>query len=135
MTDVDRETVEGIEKLASERRAQPPALAPVRENQGDREPRKAHYGVEGEQPWDAMLRLGWGPVAAASNILRYLRRSKMPEHSLESARWYYARLYEGAARENTSRDPESPWSEALGKLENELTRDELRTLRGSDQSV
>lgn len=53
--------------------------------------RKAHYG-DGEQPWDAMLRMGIAAQFAAGSILKYLRRTKDPEHSLESARWYYEQL-------------------------------------------
>lgn len=55
--------------------------------------RQDHYG-EGEQPWDTIVRLGYAPQFAAGNVLKYLRRTKAPEHSLESARWYYARLHE-----------------------------------------
>lgn len=55
------------------------------------EKRKAHYG-DGRQPWDAMLELGIGPHFAAGSILKYLRRDKDPEHSAESARWYYHQL-------------------------------------------
>ena len=57
------------------------------------EPRKAHYGA-GRQPWDIILDAGWAPEYAAGNVLKYMRRTKDPEHSLESARWFYARLYE-----------------------------------------
>lgn len=55
--------------------------------------RKAHYGP-GEQPWDTTLKLGWGPHAAAAHVLRYLRRDKAVEHSLQSARVYYGWLKE-----------------------------------------
>jgi hypothetical protein len=55
--------------------------------------RQAHYG-QGRQAWDDILDEGWAPEFAAGNILKYLRRTKEPEHSLESARWYYARLTE-----------------------------------------
>lgn len=55
--------------------------------------RKAHYG-EGRQPRDDIVDAGWGPAFAAGCVLRYLRRAKDPEHSLESARWYWARLRE-----------------------------------------
>lgn len=53
--------------------------------------RKEWYG-EGRQPWDDILELGWGPEFAAANVLKYLRRSKSPEHSLESAQWYFREL-------------------------------------------
>ena len=56
-------------------------------------PRQDHYGA-GRQPWDDILDAGWAPEFAAGNVLKYLRRSKDPEHSLEAARWYYARLLE-----------------------------------------
>lgn len=55
--------------------------------------RKAHYG-EGRQPWDDIVELGWAPQFAAGSILKYLRRNKDEEHSLESARWYMLRLHE-----------------------------------------
>jgi len=55
--------------------------------------RKDHYG-SGKQPWDTMVELGIAPGFAAGNILKYLRRSKEPAHSEESARWYYMRLKE-----------------------------------------
>lgn len=55
--------------------------------------RKAHYG-DGEQPWDIIVRMGWGAPFAAGNVIKYLRRTKDPEHSLESARWYYDRVIE-----------------------------------------
>jgi hypothetical protein len=53
--------------------------------------RQAHYG-SGRQPWDDIVVAGWGPAFAASSILKYLRRTKDPEHSITSARWYYAQL-------------------------------------------
>ena len=53
--------------------------------------RMAHYG-QGEQPWDTIKRTGWGPAFAASNVLKYLRRTKELQHSLESAKWYYVEL-------------------------------------------
>jgi hypothetical protein len=53
--------------------------------------RKEHYGP-GKQPWDTIKELGWGPEFAAGNVLKYLRRDKDKEHSLESARWYYNQL-------------------------------------------
>lgn len=53
--------------------------------------RKAHYG-EGEQPWDIIKRMGFGPEFAAGCVLRYIRRTKDPAHSLESAKWYWAYL-------------------------------------------
>lgn len=55
--------------------------------------RKAHYGA-GRQPWDDIVDAGWSVEFAAANVLKYLRRTKDPEHSLAAARWYYARLRE-----------------------------------------
>ena len=53
--------------------------------------RKAHYGA-GKQPWDLIKEAGWAPHFAAANVLKYLRRDKQLEHSLESARWYFREL-------------------------------------------
>jgi hypothetical protein len=61
--------------------------------------RKLHYGT-GRQPWDDMLSCGWAPDFAAACILRYLRRDKEIEHSIESALWYWARLNELATGGN-----------------------------------
>jgi hypothetical protein len=96
-------------------------LAPVRESATDAEPRKAHYG-SGVQPWDTILEEGWGPVFAAGCVLRYLRRDKALEHSLESARWYATRIAEGAFAHKYG-DP-TPWVVAWSKLSSRLTADE-----------
>jgi hypothetical protein len=85
--------------------------------------RKPWYG-DGEQPWDSVKRLGWAPQFAASNVIKYLRRTKEPEHSLESARWYYARLRELA---DTSRYRMTAPG-ILAALRNELTTDEIARL-------
>lgn len=109
--------------LTTEFDSPPDSLAPNREARGqDGSIRKAHYGP-GEQPWDTALRLGWGPQAAAFCILRYLRRDKAREHSLESARWYWARLKERACGA-------SPliWYSVLGELRNVLTGEEMAVL-------
>lgn len=92
--------------------------------------RKAHYG-DGIQPWDTMVTLGWAPYFAAASILKYVRRTKDPEHSLESARWYYAQLYKFAAAEGKvyPRPGSGPCERILGTLEGELTQDELERLR------
>lgn len=92
----------------------------------DPSPRKPWYG-SGAQPWDAILASGWGPAFAAANCVKYLRRTKDPVHSLESARWYYARLYEFAAKEAFVSDP---WSVALARLEHLLSQEELQKIRG-----
>ena len=95
---------------------------------GDGSVRKAHYGA-GEQPWDTTLACGWGPAAAGFCVLRYLRRDKAKAHSLESARWYYARLYAGADGKIASPSLAGDWIAALSRLELLLTRDELTCLR------
>lgn len=59
------------------------------------EPRKPWYGA-GKQPWDTIKALGWAPAFAAANVVKYLRRTKDPEHSLESAQWYHERIREMA---------------------------------------
>lgn len=104
----------------------PPALAPER-SQGDG--RKAHYG-DAVQPWDTILASGWGPAFAASNVVKYLRRTKNPEHSLESARWYYARLVEGIAGEFLSCSSRDEWLNALDRMELILTKEERVRVRG-----
>lgn len=104
-------------------------LAPTRDAPGaDGTVRKAHYG-DGEQPWDTSLASGWGPHAAAFCVLRYLRRDKAREHSLESARWYYARLYAGSDGKIASPSIAGDWIAALSRLELILTKEELATLR------
>lgn len=91
--------------------------------------RKAHYG-DGRQPWDDMVDLGWAPYFAAASILKYVRRAKDPEHSLESARWYYAQLYKYATQEiQDHRADFRHWSHCLKGLEGILTQDELVRLR------
>lgn len=100
------------------------ALAPDR---GDG--RKAHYG-DGKQPWDTIKEIGWGPAFAASNVIKYLRRSKDPEHSLESARVYYGWLLDGAGEEKLL-SADAGWSTTAIKLASILTDDELKLLRGS----
>lgn len=57
--------------------------------------RKAHYGT-GRQPWDIIVDLGWGPVFAAGNALKYVRRYMLKNGAddIEKGRWYYARLTE-----------------------------------------
>lgn len=106
-------------------------LAPVREGQGDAEPRKAHYGAAGAQPWDLILAAGWGPAFAAANVLKYLRRTKNPEHSAESAAWYYDRLVEGCAGKLGAKAVNSieEWQNAFDRLELMLTTEELLRAR------
>lgn len=102
-------------------------LAPVREGQGDKEPRKAHYG-SGEQPWDTIVFAGWGPEFAAGNILKYLRRTKAPEHSLESARWYAQRLVEGAYGGKNTVEMAAKWESAMHLVLNKLSDEERERL-------
>lgn len=80
--------------------------------------RKAHYGA-GRQPWDDILDAGWGPAFAAGCVLRYLRRTKDHDHSLESARWYVERLVELAAKNDQDA------LAVLDRLTGLLTRTEL----------
>jgi hypothetical protein len=82
--------------------------------------RQDHYGA-GRQPWDNIVGLGWAPHFAAGNVLKYLRRTKEPEHSLASARWYWARL-----REMSTTRTSAGW--AMKQLREELTADELDRL-------
>lgn len=53
--------------------------------------RKSYYG-DGEQPWDAMKRIGWAADFAAGNVLKYLRRTKGEPDDLTKARWYWSEL-------------------------------------------
>jgi hypothetical protein len=83
--------------------------------------RKAHYG-DGIQPWDLIVAAGWAPEFAAGCVLRYLRRTKDPEHSLESARWYWTQLHELAKKGHAKY--------VLGTLISMLTKNELDILNG-----
>lgn len=106
-----------------------PALAPIREGQGDAYPRKAHYGPKGKQHWDDMLANGWGPHFAGGCILRYLRRDKAVEHSRESAAWYYDRLFDGVAGELPGPSAPRDWTAVLVRIEAVLTTEELLIVR------
>lgn len=93
--------------------------------------RKAHYGT-GVQPFDIIVSMGWGPIFAASNVVKYMRRTKEPEHSLESARWYWARLTETANGVGAMAQAGRGMSDAswyLRTLRSILTADELARLR------
>lgn len=83
--------------------------------------RKSHYGPR-RQPWDDIVDAGWGPAFAAGNVLKYLRRDKDREHSIESARWYWARLKEAVVAGSSD-------AELVG-LCNLLSQDELGALEG-----
>lgn len=92
---------------------------------GDGTSRKSYYG-EGHQPWDSMLENGWAPQFAAGSILKYLRRSKQPEHSLESARWYFKELCKlcqpKTAIDLEPEDPTAQWSGRACLAMDELVR-------------
>lgn len=90
----------------------------------DGTPRKTRYGM-GKQPWDYMVKLGWAPHFAAGNVLKYLRREKDREHSIESARWYYARLTEEAIAGAYE------WDTARLQLNALLTDEEKALLHGT----
>jgi hypothetical protein len=83
-------------------------------------PRQIHYG-EGRQPWDDIVDAGWGHAFAAANVLKYLRRDKEPEHSLESARWYYGQLVSRSAGLND-------WAATRQHLDLLLTSGEIERL-------
>lgn len=90
--------------------------------------RKAHYGT-GKQPWDTMVEMGIAPEFAAGNVIKNLRRSKDPEHSLESARWYYKQLRGmiDSNLDNLSKDTSLMRIVAVfNALLSELTSEELR---------
>lgn len=58
----------------------------------DKAERQTYYG-EGAQPWDDIVRAGFGAAFAAGSILKYLRRQKGErEKDVEKARWYWTRL-------------------------------------------
>jgi hypothetical protein len=82
--------------------------------------RQDHYGT-GRQAWDDIVEYGWGPAFAAGNVLKYLRRDKAAEHSLESARWYWRQLVERSSGVND-------WWCCAQQLRIALTADELGRL-------
>lgn len=92
--------------------------------------RRDHYGP-GRQPFDDIVAAGWAPAFAAGNILKYLRRTKEPAHSLDSARWYYERLVDLALGERTRVDVHRPANVALNRLVEMLTIEEVKRLTGS----
>lgn len=97
--------------------------------------RKAHYG-EGKQPWDTIRELGWEIPWLAGNIVKYLRRTKDPEHSIESAKVYYKRLLELCREEQTVRHGAKRYclgaNDVLLNLLEELDDDEMYRL-GAEQ--
>ncbi|MDE2426251.1 MAG: hypothetical protein KGO96_10145 [Elusimicrobia bacterium] len=104
-------------------------IFPDREQPGsDAAPiRKAHYGP-GCQPIDDMIELGWAAHFMAGSILRYLRRDKDREHSLESARRYREWLANLAADEGYFCKHRA--RVAVIELDQLLTYDEKRLLDG-----
>jgi hypothetical protein len=94
--------------------------------------RQDHYGT-GRQPWDDIVDQGWAPEFAAGNILKYLRRTKDPEHSAESARWYWLRLIELMVRHPppgaVDPDRRSRAGQVVDGLFSLLTKPELALLR------
>lgn len=88
--------------------------------------RKAHYG-SGKQPWDTIVELGFGAEFAAGNVIKYIRRTKDPEHSVQSARWYYARLREMFLG-NAVEVPLTRPVVVFNKLLTELTTEEVELL-------
>lgn len=63
--------------------------------------RQSHYG-SGRQPWDDICDYTeWAPYFCAANVLKYMRRTKEPNHSRRSAKWYLARLQEFASGGNS----------------------------------
>lgn len=90
--------------------------------------RKAHYGA-GVQPWDTIVEMGLGPAFAAGSILKYVRRTKDAEHSLESARWYLNQLKAHAKLEHRFVfHGTGAWDRALVALTKELTPAEMNNL-------
>lgn len=82
--------------------------------------RKSHYG-DGEQPWDIIVRLGWAPLFAASNVLKYLRRTKDVEDSLKKAQWYWNELEKFANGCEDDFDNRYWSAMCIGILKDELT--------------
>lgn len=68
-------------------------------------------------------------------MLAHLRNHdpKQAEVELFRARWYYARLYEGAAGEpEEATELAAPWGAALARLEMILTNEELVRIREAE---
>lgn len=96
--------------------------------------RKQHYGAD-RQPIDDIMLFGWGPQFCAGNVLKYLRRDKAREHSLESARVYWRWLCDLADMDAGKIPHKKEWAPAMGlatqrRLCAELTVDEYELLTG-----
>lgn len=91
--------------------------------------RKQHYTTdsEGNQPWDVITKVGWGPGFAAGNVLKYLRRNKDVEDSHKKARWYWQELHK-LGRSDVPKD-RVEGTLALCKLVHILTDDEIVMLK------
>ena len=87
--------------------------------------RQGYYG-DGIQPWDRMVRLGIAAPFAVGSILKYLGRTKEPEHSLESARWYWARLIE-FAKDEPPRQTSTPFYHHLNHFQAKTGIEQLRS--------
>ena len=88
--------------------------------------RKLHYG-QGKQPVDTIRELGWAPEFFAGNVLKYLRRDKAREHSVQSARVYYGWLQELAHAKNVD-DAGYRVRDVLFRLDGELSEEELQLI-------
>jgi len=124
-------------RAASEALRNPDGLYERREQLGaDGTVRKAHYKVNarGEQPIDTISRLGWDAHFSGGCVIRYLRRDKDVAHSEESARWYYRRIKQNAAKENENPHPHTfgEWETVLNELAAELTLEEIAIVSKGD---
>jgi hypothetical protein len=92
--------------------------------------RKDHYGI-GIQPWDIIVKLGWGPVFAAANALKYVRRykTKNGEDDLKKGRWYFNELWRIALEDWSGSDYAINALKVYDQLMNELTIEEIALLR------
>lgn len=99
--------------------------------------RKQHYG-SGKQPIDTIMENGWGAAFCAGNILKYLRRTKDRQHSIDSARVYWQWLMSLAEAEGKSglvaNHPTWVVTGAIAvatRLEGQLVAEELNLLVGN----
>lgn len=79
----------------------------------------------GKQPWDIIVGAGYGPIFAAGNTLKYVRRYavKNDEDDLKKGRWYSARLFEALGRGEPDALKAALW------LSSVLTDEEIKLLR------
>lgn len=90
--------------------------------------RQAHYGAR-RQAWDDIVDASWGPGFAGGNVLKYLRRDKEPDHSLDSARWYWRQIVDRSERRGLGYDA-TPWIAARSALWDLLAVEERERLLG-----